>query len=180
MIENLSYSQNRLEDKTVTLVFKRDQLIPEIAHLAYVEGDLIKTDDEHDRHNIQDMLEDGNNQHVTRKLDQAFLECQDMLYPYSKQDIIDGASGDNVYTVTNDYILTLIVPSDFSQTTFELLKTYIHDYMISYVMQDWMSITNPDKFSMQNWASKILEVKEKIATRNNTRTHRIRRTMSPF
>ena len=38
--------------KTVTLNFKRTEILDDLKQYSYVEGDILKTQDEHDRHQI--------------------------------------------------------------------------------------------------------------------------------
>ena len=71
--------------KTSVLTILRPELLQDIAGMGYVEGDMIKTDDEHDRHQVQDIVEDGNVERVTRVLDLTFAEITELMYPYTKQ-----------------------------------------------------------------------------------------------
>ena len=73
----------------VTLTFKRDELLYDINNIAYVEGDVMPADNEHDRHQVMDVGQDGNIDRVTRVLDVAFAECEELLYPYSKKNLME-------------------------------------------------------------------------------------------
>ena len=70
--------------KTVKMTFKREELLYDIRNNAYVEGDVMQAKTEHDRHQVQDIGEDGNIDRVTRLLDLAHAECEEALFPYTK------------------------------------------------------------------------------------------------
>ena len=61
--------------KSVRLTFKREELLYDIRNNAYVEGDVMQVNDAHDRHQVQDIGEEGNIDRVTRVLDLAHAEC---------------------------------------------------------------------------------------------------------
>lgn len=73
--------------KTVKLTFKREELLYDIRNNAYVEGDVMQVKTEHDRHQVQDIGEDGNIDRVTRVLDLAHAECEEALFPYTKENV---------------------------------------------------------------------------------------------
>lgn len=73
--------------KTVKMTFKREELLYDIRNNAYVEGDVMQVKTEHDRHQVQDIGEDGNIDRVTRVLDLAHAECEEALFPYTKENV---------------------------------------------------------------------------------------------
>jgi len=166
--------------KVVHLVFIREQLIYDIDNCSWVEGDVLRAEDEHQRHQIQDVAQYGNIDRVTRMLDLAFAECNDILYPFTKTKLEAGTREDDTLKETEKYVMRLKVPRDFSKTTYEVLLQYIHHYMVARVIEDWMSITNPDKNSAANWKRKIEEVREAIESAMNSRMGRVRRTLTPW
>jgi hypothetical protein len=164
--------------KTVTLTFKRDEILYDCKNYAYVEGDTMKTQDEHDRHQVMDIGEDGNIDRVTRVLDLAFAECVELCYPYSKEEVEDTTAADDTLEERDAMVLRMVVPDDFSQTTVELLRRLIHELLVYKVMADWTSHTKPE--SEEKWAKKAGEVEEKITSSLNYRVGRVRRTLTPF
>jgi hypothetical protein len=165
----------------VTLTFKRDELLYDIRNIAYVEGDVMPADSEHDRHQVMDVGEDGNIDRVTRVLDVAFAECVEFLYPYSKQEVATEESRDDVLATTEEYVMVLKVPDDFSKTTVDLMEKYIHEFLVYMVLVDWMSITNlKNAGSAQNWQAKLDVIKDEIESTLNAKRYRVRRTMHPF
>jgi hypothetical protein len=164
--------------KIVTLTFIRDELLYDCKNLGYVEGDVMRTQDEHDRHQVMDIGEDGNVDRVTRMLDLAFAQCVELCYPYSKVPVEEDTYMDDTLEETDEYIMQLLVPDDFSQTTVTLLERLIHELLVSKVMADWMSITKPE--SKANWQEKVEELEKGIRTNLDGRCGRVRRTQTPF
>lgn len=175
--------------KTVRMVLKREELLYDIKNNAYVEGDVMQVKDEHDRHQVQDIGEEGNIDRVTRMLDLAHAECVEALYPYTKEVVEAETELDDIpsfvlkeseeeETESTDYEIFLLVPDDYSKTTIKLLVKYIHEYMVCRVLADWLSITKPS--SSANWQGKADEMMESMRESVNFRVGRVRRTLTPF
>lgn len=185
--------------KTVKLTFKREELLYDIRNNAYVEGDVMQVKTEHDRHQVQDIGEDGNIDRVTRVLDLAHAECEEALFPYTKENVEQETEMDDTPTFvepveetpaeeftneipdakpTGDYVIRLLVPDEYSKTTVRLIVRYIHEYMVCRVLSDWLSITNPP--AAANWKAKQDEALEGMKEAVNFRTGRVRRTQTPF
>lgn len=164
--------------KTVTLTFLRSELLKDIGNNAYVEADVMKTDDEHDRHQVFDIVQDRNVERVTRVLDLTFAEVNELCYPFTKADVEDYTSDTNIYEEAYEYTICMNVPNDFSQTTVVLLKQLIQELLTCRVLEDWFSITKPE--SAANWGQKAENVRIRINRALFARTGRTRRTLSPF
>lgn len=90
----------------------------------------MQAEDEHARHQVFDIGQDGNVDRVTRILNLVHSECVEMLFPYTKEEISDKQEPlDNVMTVPEEYLITLVLPVEFSLSTVKLLKHLIHEYM---------------------------------------------------
>lgn len=169
----------RQQSKAVTLTFKRTELLYDAENYSFVEGDIMKADDEHARHQVFDIAAKGNIDRVTRVLNLAHAECVEMLFPYSKEEIPEGQEAmTDVMTVPEEYYIVLNLPDGFSLTTLKLLTHLVHEYLVCRVLADWMSITNPG--SQANWEEKFRELKTKIQTSLVSRTGKIRRKCKPF
>ena len=156
------YCQNsQSKTKAVTLVFKREELLYDAENYSFVEGDIMQAEDEHARHQVFDIGQDGNVDRVTRILNLVHSECVEMLFPYTKEEISDKQEPlDNVMTVPEEYLITLVLPVEFSLSTVKLLKHLIHEYMVCKVLADWMSITNPG--SQANWEDKARSEERRV------------------
>ncbi len=175
MLENI----NAKPEKRATLVFKRSELLYDVRNYSFVEGDIMEAKDEHARHQVMDVGENGNVDRVTRILNLAHAECVEALYPYTKIE----ATGDeedmtDVLEAPEDYRIELKLPDGFSVTTLSLLEHLVHEYMVCRAVGDWMSITNPS--SQRNWDEKKEALRLKIQTAIVSRTGKIRRTLKPF
>ena len=103
----------------VTLTFKRSELIYDVANYSFVEGDIMKADEEHARHQVFDIVESGNENRVTRILNLAHAECIEMLFPYTKEDIVD-----SIKAIGKDEMIRgeRLSTEDFANLTKELMK----------------------------------------------------------
>jgi len=167
-----------LQTKYVELTFLRSELLYDIKNIAYVEGDLIPSDGEHNRHQTMDVGEDGNIDIVTRKLNLAYTECLDALYPYTNKAVECGTTKDDVLQEPFDYVIAMQVPEDFSQTTVEYMENLIHDYLVTRVLIDWLGITHPDRKT--HWLELLQGIEEKLEECKNRRIKRVRRTLTPW
>ncbi len=163
----------------ITLAFNRKELIYDVENYSFVEGDLMKTDEEHARHQVLDIGQKGNIDRVLRVLNLAHAECVEMLFPYTKTRVSEQQKTlNNELCEPEAYEIILTLPDGFSMTTVELLKHLIHEYLVSRVVADWLSITKPD--SQANWESKFRELKNQIQTSLVSRTGKVRRKCKPF
>lgn len=167
--------------KLATLTFYRSELLYDVKNIAWVEGDVITTDDEHDRHEIMDIGEDGNVDRVTRVMDLALAHCRELLFPYSRTNVDETEERDDELEEPEAYTIELRVPDDFSKSTLTYLEKLIHEYLVYRVLMDWMSITNlKNPNSAANWASKLKDLEDEIESTLNARIHRVRRTQTSF
>ena len=166
--------------KNATLQFLRSELLYDIGNVAYVLGDVKPEEDQHSRHQIQDITQDGNIDRVTRMMDIAVAECTELLYPYTKAEAEESTVMDDKLTETACYNINMTMPDDFSKTTQVLLVRYIHEYIVARVLMDWLLIADPAGNGYQNWSAKCMAAKESIEKMLNRRTGRTRRPTRPF
>lgn len=171
------------DTRSVTLLFRRDALLYDIANIAYVEGDTylpeaVKGMHDHARHQVQDIAEDGNVDRVTRMLDLVHAWCVETLYPYTREQVEDGTELDDAFAEEAVYRITMQVPATFSRTTALLLERLIHELMVARVLMDWLAITKPSAAEM--WSAKGTELNDKIKSIINTRMGVTTRPLRPF
>lgn len=165
--------------KTVAIAFKRAEILYDIANYSYVEGDILKFENENARHQVFDITQSGNIDRVTRVLNLAYSECVEMLYPYTKEPIPDEQEQLNdIITAPEEYVIHLTLPDEFAISTVNLLKNLIHEYLVCKIMADWMSIVNPT--SQANWQEKQNTIRDKIQTSLTSRMGKIKRRLNPF
>ena len=136
------------------------------------------SDNEHAKHQVFDIAQDGNVDRVTRMLNLAYSECVEMMYPYTKEPCNSEEEQNNELVEKEEYVIRLLVSDDFSKSTVTLIANLVHEYMICRVLEDWMSITNPS--SQSNWGAKLDNIQEQIRGHLNARCGRVRRTQTPF
>ncbi len=174
---NGSDSQN--VKKTITLSFKRSELLYDLSNYSFVEADIMPQDAEHMKHQVFDITQDGNVDRVTRVLNLAYSECVESLYPYTKKEIPDTEQIlDDVLKEPEEYTIVLYLPSAFSLTTVKMLEYLIHEFLVCRVLADWMSITLPS--SAGRWNIKVDELRQKIRTSLISRTGKTRRKLKPW
>jgi hypothetical protein len=143
-----------------------------------VSADVMHTEDEHTRHQVYDVCEDGNIDRINRMLNIAYWESVSFLYSFTKQDVDDGDSTNDAIKFPDIYTIRLSVPEDFAKSSQNILEDYIHEYMTDRVLEDWMSITN--KEDQITWKNKLEEIKLKISSCLSFRNKRVRIKMHPF
>lgn len=166
------------ETKHVQFTFSRDALLYDIGNYAYIQGDAMPTADASAKQKIIDLTQEGNIDRVTRILDLAHAACVEELFPYTKVVCDVEEERDNELIESAEYVIIMAVPQDFSKTTINFIAKLIHEYMVYYVMADWLSLTYPAMSAV--WAEKLSMVAKDIRTRLNARCGRVRRTQSPF
>ncbi len=170
--------KKNVQTKTVSLVLKRSELLYDCANLGYVHGDTMHADDEHDRHQVMDIVEDGNVDRVTRILNLAMSEIREALYPYTKEEAQNGDSRVDTLSEVEEYTISMFVPDGFSSTTQTYLENLIHELLVDRVMADWCSITYPEKEGV--WRMKADETLRKINKAKNFRIGKKRLTLHPW
>lgn len=165
--------------KTVTLSFMRSELIHDIGNYAYVEGDVtVSQDNGHDRHQVFDIVQEGNVERITRVLDLTFAQVSELCYPYTKADVDEDTSATDIYDEAYAYTLDMKVPDDFSNTTVRLLKEQVHELLVTTALADWLGVTKPE--AQATWLARAEKARDGIKGVLFARGGRRRRTLSPF
>lgn len=165
-------------EERITLKIYREVVLNEVRQCAYVEGDIMAADDEHRKHQIFDITEDGNIDRVSRVLSLAIADCRELLYPYSATSKNGSDSYDNGFDEAAVIEIALNIPPTVSYDTVRLLKELIHEYAVACIMTDWLSITKAE--SAENWERKAEALRQKIHNTIQLRTKRMKRRLSPF
>lgn len=167
--------------KQAVLAFNRSQLLYDIKNIAYVEADVMPAKEEHQRHQVFDIAEDGNVDRVTRVMDLAVGKCKEILFPLTKTVVDEVESRDDNLKETQVYYIYLSLPQSFSKTTLDYLSKLIHEFIVYTVLVDWLSITDiTNESAYQKWANKLSDVITEIGRAKSTKIRRARRTQTPF
>lgn len=170
----MNNSQNTMY---ATMTFSRKELLYDIENRAFTIGDATPEDQQHAKHIITDVAQDGYIDYVTRMLTLAHAECVEFLYSLSKVPNESSVIYNNDQQDLETYTVTLAVSTDISQTTLNLVSKLIHEYMVCYVLRAHIRLVGgPSSY----WDEMIDDIKNKMRTRLNARCGRVRRTQSPF
>lgn len=147
--------RNKIEEnRQVLLRLNRDTVLYHIRNNAYIAHDMAKdaASKEHARHIVADICEEGNIDRVNSILTLAHAEVVEMLYPYTKQEVVSE-------TILNDieepdaYDITLIVPAKMSRSSIKYISRLAEEYMVCRVLAEWLSRTDSQEASIwQNFA----------------------------
>ena len=172
--------RTRVQEQSVknTLVFLREELLYDIENYTFVTGDIMPVEDEHQKHQVFDVAQDGNEDLATRILNLAHAECAESLYPYSKTPCIKDEKLDDKLVVPEQYEIELALPKQFSRTTVLLLKELIHDYFVCRVLVEWLGITDPT--AQPFWKERLEELKARMKRALLGRRKPLRRRQSMF
>lgn len=161
-----------------TVKLLREQLMYDISNYAYIEGDVLPVDNEKARHNIIDIVQDGNVDRVNRILNLGYNELVEMMYPFTKSECDDEELRDDILVEPTEYVFHLTLPELFSKTSINHLSGLLHEYMVCRVLSDWFNITKHPAW--ESWQLRLVDISEQIRSRLNVRRGAIRRTQTPF
>lgn len=164
--------------KTVRLIFIQKELLYDIANAAWIQGDVMPTEDEHQRHTVIDITQDGNRDRVVRMLNLYFANVVELLYQYTRHEAVDESQQNDQLIFPRKYIIRLSLPDDFSNTSVHYLKELIHNYIVCRVLYDYLSITYPE--AAQNWHDKAQRLQEDIKSTTSHRVSYLKRKLNPW
>lgn len=149
-----------------TIAIGQEGLLKEIDNLAWVEADLMPTDDEHAKHQLRDIVQDGNKARVLRVLDLAHKDVVSALYPFTRTPVHTADVGNpwrEPLAKRREWRMELIVPTQFSQTSLDYITLLTREYMCCRAMADWLSIAYPTDLGRKAvWQEKAEAALDKI------------------
>lgn len=164
--------------KRIEIRFLRDELLYDIAQMGFIEADVMRTEDEHQKHPTADVIEDGNRDMITRSLTKAFAEVRHALYPFTEEASEEGDWLDDSLTEPDEYVLYMKVPEGFAMSTHALLMNLVHDFLVSRTLSEYLMMTYPEKQGAYYQRSELALQKINGALVN--RMTRVRRASRPW
>ena len=166
------------KEKIVTMNINVAQILYEIQNNSHIiaEQTLNNENDNFERAANMQPTEENELQLINRYINIALAECTEMLFPYTKEEIVD--SDINCNTGADVYSMALTLPNDFSMTTVTLLRNLIPEYVVCRALANWMSVANPA--IQEIWGIKCREVKNKIQSALLSRVGKMKRRLKPF
>lgn len=161
----------------ITVRLKSSELLYDIGNIAFITGDIMLQDAKL-QSVVQDVVNDGNVDKVTRSLSRIFNELVSSLTAYTKKDLVENIVVSNDLTAPENYEMVLVAPDTFSLPNANSVVTAAHDYMVNMALSDWFSITKKDEAQM--YLDKATIELSKIKSYMIKRTRRMRRRGSPF
>ena len=166
------------DPKNVSLVFNREQLLYDIKNCAYIEGHVWDGENQHARHTLVEIGEEGNIDRVNSVLEVAHAEVVEILYPYTKQAPVNDEVITDRMVIPKEYRINMSIPPTMSRTTLKLLNGAIHEFMVARVLYDWLSITHAE--AAPNWLEKAQSAKDEIKSIKQGRSGVLRRSSHPL
>lgn len=172
----------------VMIELQKKELVFDIRNTAAAYADSISSsvEDSYSIHNIYDVGEDGNRDKLARILDSAVEDCKEMLFRYTKMEMLCGGFDSNEWeecigSPTNEedaYYLAMRMPQGFSKTSVHTMTVYLHDYIVNQCLYEWLMIVYPDGAD-RFWAL-AEDKKKKIKDASNRSAVRARIRLHPF
>lgn len=150
------------EKHLVLLEFKREALLYDLKNLGYIITDSAAKQTPEDKHNLADIGEDGNVDRVTRMMDLAHANVMQFLAKYVEKKLDEDTYGHDVLLDVDSYFVLLNILASIPGSAIGSLRTFIHEYIIAFTMEDWVSIVSPELQPI--WAAKVAALEEKIKT----------------
>lgn len=156
---------------TTTIKIDKNTIYEEISKLTSYMGDKDNNPDGYEHISTTD----DNMEFFERIFDLAYSECVQMLYAYTKNEILQTTDDKEV---PETYDITLSLPKYFSETTIFYVEKLINEYIINRLMSEWIMIVKPENHSY--WIERYLSTKQQISTALMARTQPLKRTLRPF
>lgn len=149
------------KDSIAILEFKRQELEYDIKNLGYIIHDSAKREQPGDGKNVADIMEAGNADRIQRLLDLAYAEAMRILSPLVDHPVEADAYGNDIQNEPASYYMMLTLKHTMPGTTENLLRVYIHEFMVAYVMAEWLAVVAPDQAAV--WSDKVQSLAESLS-----------------
>lgn len=132
--------------KTITLMLYMSELIYDVQNKSYLTGRSRSNGQNHEEvANMQANDDDENANQIARSIVNAFGNLKSKLSEYIEESST---------TVTNKLIstntnlqLSLIMPSNYNQSTMDTISAATHQYLVNSALADWFTITDKNDAS---------------------------------
>ena len=131
------------KDRVLILELKRKELAYDIQNLGYIIRDSMKRESPEEGRNISDIMEDGNADRIQRILDLAYAEVMRVLSPYVDHRVEADAYGNDILNEPTSYYVFVTLKHTMPGTTENLLRVYVHEFMVAFTMADWLAVVAP-------------------------------------
>lgn len=129
----------------VTIRLKTDNLLYDIAQAGFLSAEAVALrlqDNQHVKHRMKDIAEDGNVDVVIRELDNAYthsmLQLSQFAPPSPREEEITMTDDYDDYRDSYDYILS--INHEHARFLAERLTSLLHDYLVSSAICRYISV----------------------------------------
>lgn len=172
---------NALNTKTnlkITLSWRADNLLHDIATITYAEGDITPDDAPEVKHHILDLTQEGNIDRCRSLITTAIARAGYALIPLTNDPAERcGHSLDNTVGQPDSYVIVLHVPATFPAAKSFAIERDVHEFIISSVLADWYATLLPAKAPY--WQAKADRLLDDITLKSSL-SLRARRPLTPF
>lgn len=156
------------------------EIIYDIQNIAWIRADTLQLQDEHNRHLLKDIAQDGNIDRTNRLIRLHAQELYDILYSLTNQPLPTDANPHLTNQEPNetqyDYLLQL--PQNFSNHNLQYLADLMHEYICISTLLDWCHIIAHKNTEYFIYLKQ--ETANKIKAQLARRTQPTRKPMRPF
>lgn len=160
---------------------KQSALLYDISNLAYIIADTHE-ENNFSIHRIRDICEDGNIDRVARILGLAYSNIVNLLKPVLTGDSL--ALNHDTSRKVRDYEFRFSTSRQFSISpeTKITIKETIREYMVTFVLADWLAVTFPEiadvwKYKAEAAYTRLTDILQSIVS---TLSGTFKRRLSPF
>lgn len=169
----------------VFMIYEKAELMHELASMVWVEADNMveATEVTHatdaSTHHYKEIAEDENWPVVSRWIELAVSEVEQMLYNLTKTHNNWHRSMDNRVSDTPEWAIEMRVKPDVSEASINLIMNLANEYMKARALKEWAGLVFTEKAAY--WEKKAEELKEQIreAGRSCEIMHHVKRPMWP-
>lgn len=128
----------------VTIRLKTENLLYDIAQAGFLSSESVARlqDNQHVKHRMKDIVEDGNVDIVIRELDNAYthsmLQLSQFAPPSPQEEEITMTDDYNDYRESYDY--TILINYEHARFLAERLTSLLHDYLVSSAICRYISV----------------------------------------
>lgn len=129
----------------VTIRLKTENLLYDIAQAGFLSAEAVASrlqDNQHVKHRMKDIVEDGNVDIVIREIDNAYthsmLQLSQFAPPSPREEEITMTDDYNDYRESYDY--TILINYEHARFLAERLTSLLHDYLVSSAICRYISV----------------------------------------
>lgn len=171
-----------LSKMRMLLLYEKDELLHEIASMAWVQADTdIEADETTDNkaHNYKEVKEPVNWPMVGPWITLAVAKVEQMLYNSTRIPTTVHRSMDNQVTKKIEFAIEMRVHPETSENTINLIMGLANEYIKAKVLREWSGLTY--KAALPYWDKQMNDLEEQIreAGRSCENMHHVKRPMWP-